>query len=71
MFTPDIKFTRIVLFTNGLVPAVLLTWDAYQGKLGANPIEFATRATGVLTLVFLFATLAVTPLRKFTGANIH
>jgi sulfoxide reductase heme-binding subunit YedZ len=69
MFTPDIKFTRFVLFVNGLVPAVLLAWDAYHGKLGANPIEFATRATGVLTLVFLFVTLAVTPARKLTGAN--
>ncbi|HEX8424596.1 MAG TPA: protein-methionine-sulfoxide reductase heme-binding subunit MsrQ, partial [Pyrinomonadaceae bacterium] len=69
MFAPDINFTRIVVFTNGLVPALLLTWDAYQQKLGANPIEFATRATGALTLVFLFITLAVTPLRKLTGAN--
>lgn len=69
MPAPDINFTRIVLFTNGLVPALLLTWDAYQQKLGANPIEFATRATGALTLVFLFITLAVTPLRKLTGAN--
>jgi sulfoxide reductase heme-binding subunit YedZ len=69
MPSPDINFTRIVLFTNALVPAALLAWDAYQGRLGANPIEFATRATGVLTLIFLFITLAVTPLRKLTGAN--
>jgi sulfoxide reductase heme-binding subunit YedZ len=69
MFSPDIKFTRVLLFTNGLVPVALLTWDAYQQKLGANPIEFATRATGALTLVFLFITLAVTPLRKLTGWN--
>jgi sulfoxide reductase heme-binding subunit YedZ len=69
MFSPDIKFTRFVLFINGLVPATLLAWDAYRGRLGANPIEFATRASGVLTLVFLFVTLAVTPLRKLTGAN--
>lgn len=69
MFAPDIKFTRFVLFVNGLVPAALLAWDAYQRKLGANPIEFATRATGVLALVFLLVTLTVTPLRKLTGAN--
>jgi sulfoxide reductase heme-binding subunit YedZ len=69
MFAPDIKYTRFVLFVNGLVPAALLAWDAYQRRLGANPIEFATRATGVLALVFLFVTLAVTPLRKLTGAN--
>jgi sulfoxide reductase heme-binding subunit YedZ len=69
MFSPDIKYTRFVLFMNGLVPATLLVWDAFHGKLGANPIEFATRATGVLALVFLLVTLAVTPARKLTGAN--
>jgi methionine sulfoxide reductase heme-binding subunit len=69
MQTPDIKFTRFVIFVNALVPATLLAWDAYHRKLGANPIEFATRATGVLTLIFIFITLAVTPLRKLTGAN--
>jgi sulfoxide reductase heme-binding subunit YedZ len=69
MFAPDIKFTKFVLFVNGLVPAALLAWDAYQRKLGANPIEFATRATGALALIFLFVTLAVTPLRRLTGAN--
>ena len=69
MATPDIKFTKFLLFANALVPATLLGWDAYHQKLGANPIEFATRATGVLTIIFLFITLAVTPLRKLTGAN--
>lgn len=69
MATPDIKFTRFVLFVNGLVPATLLLWDASHQRLGANPIEFATRATGALTLIFLFVTLTVTPLRKLTGAN--
>ncbi|HVF45866.1 MAG TPA: protein-methionine-sulfoxide reductase heme-binding subunit MsrQ [Pyrinomonadaceae bacterium] len=66
---PDIKFTKFLLFTNCLVPLALLGWDAYHHRLGANPIEFATRSTGVLTLVFLFLTLAVTPLRKLTRAN--
>lgn len=65
---PDIKFIRLVLFINSLVPLTLLGWDAYYHHLGANPIEFATRTTGVLTLVFLFISLAVTPLRKITGA---
>jgi sulfoxide reductase heme-binding subunit YedZ len=38
-----------------------------QGTLGANPIEFITRSTGEWILVFLMATLAITPLRKLTG----
>jgi sulfoxide reductase heme-binding subunit YedZ len=66
---PDIKFTRFLLFVNSVVPLGMLAWDAYHHRLGANPYEFATRSTGVLTLVFLFATLAVTPLRKLTKAN--
>jgi sulfoxide reductase heme-binding subunit YedZ len=66
---PDTSFSKLVLFTNALVPLALMAWDAYHHRLGANPQEFATRSTGVLTLVFLLATLAVTPLRKLTKAN--
>ena len=66
---PDVQFARFLLFTNSVVPLALLAWDAYHHRLGANPLEFATRSTGVLTLVFLFVTLAVTPLRKLTKAN--
>jgi sulfoxide reductase heme-binding subunit YedZ len=67
--TPDTQFSKFVLFTNAVVPLSLLGWDAYHHHLGANPQEFATRSTGVLTLVFLLTTLAITPLRKLTKAN--
>ncbi|HWX40544.1 MAG TPA: protein-methionine-sulfoxide reductase heme-binding subunit MsrQ [Blastocatellia bacterium] len=60
----DIKFVKLVVFVNAAVPLVMLGWDAYHHNLGANPIEFATRTTGALTLVFLLLCLAVTPLRK-------
>lgn len=65
----DVKFNKIVIFTNSLVPLALLLWDAARSGLGANPIEFFIRTTGVLTLVFLLITLSITPLRKFTGWN--
>lgn len=65
----DVKFNKAVLFSNALVPLLLLAWDAARGNLGANPIEFFLRTTGVLTLVFLLVTLSVTPLRKYTGWN--
>lgn len=65
----DIKFYKLVLFINALVPLALLGWDWRRGQLGANPLDFVTRTTGTLTLVFLALTLAVTPLRKWTGAN--
>src|SRR5205814_5970939 len=57
------------LFVNGLVPLVLLLWDVYRKQVGANPLEFVTRTTGMLTLVFLLVTLAVSPLRRITGLN--
>ncbi len=66
MTLKDIKFNKLVLFINGLVPLVLLGWDAYHHNLGANPVEFVTRTTGVLTLVFLLLSLTITPLRKLT-----
>jgi len=65
----DVKFNKIIIFINALVPLALLAWDALRGNLGANPIEFFLRTTGVLTLVFLLITLSITPLRKYYGWN--
>jgi sulfoxide reductase heme-binding subunit YedZ len=65
----DIKFVKIIIFINSLVPLALLLWDAYWGTLGANPQEFALRTTGFLTLIFVLIGLAVTPLRKLSGRN--
>jgi sulfoxide reductase heme-binding subunit YedZ len=65
----DARFSKFVLFTNALVPLGLLLWDVYHKRVGANPLEFVTRTTGMLTLVFLLITLAVTPARKITGLN--
>ena len=65
----DSNFHRQVIFVNALLPALLMLLDWYQGTAGANPVEFLTRSTGVLTLVFLVLTLLVTPLRKMLGWN--
>jgi sulfoxide reductase heme-binding subunit YedZ len=65
----DTRFSKLVLFTNSLVPLTLMLWDVYHKKVGANPLEFVTRTTGMLTLVFLILCLAITPVRKTTGAN--
>jgi methionine sulfoxide reductase heme-binding subunit len=63
------KFPKLLVFLNALVPLALLLWDVYRNRVGANPVEFMTRTTGMLTLVFLMITLALTPVRKVTGAN--
>jgi len=46
---------------------MLLGWKAYNGALGANPIEVITHATGDWTLRFLLITLSITPIRKLTA----
>lgn len=65
----DVKFYKILVFVNAVVPFALLGWDAVNGNLGANPVEFFIRTSGVLTLIFLLVTLAITPLRKVFGWN--
>ena len=62
-------FPKLVVFINSLIPLALLLWDVSRQRVGPNPLEFATRTTGMLTLVFLCLTLAVTPLRKIFGVN--
>ena len=62
-------FPKLVVFINALIPLMLLLWGVYHKRVGPNPLEFATRTTGMLTLVFLCLALAVTPLRKIFGIN--
>jgi len=59
-----IGWLKVVVFPLCLVPLALLTWNAAQGNLGANPIETITHSTGDWTIRFLLITLAITPLRK-------
>ena len=65
----DVWFHKILISLNALLPLAFLAFDGSRGQLGANPLEFFLRATGVLTLVFVLVTLAVTPLRRIFGWN--
>ncbi|HHM06286.1 MAG TPA: sulfoxide reductase heme-binding subunit YedZ [Gammaproteobacteria bacterium] len=56
-----------VLFVLCLVPVLLLAWRAWQGSLGANPVETLSHETGAWALRMLLLTLTVTPLRRLTG----
>lgn len=65
----DVPFFKVVVFINALIPLGLLLWDLYFKRVGPNPLDFATKTTGMLTLIFLSLTVAVTPLRKIFGIN--
>jgi sulfoxide reductase heme-binding subunit YedZ len=57
------------VFLACLIPFGQLAYIAYTDNLGTNPIEFITHFTGDWTLIFLLASLSVTPLRKLSGWN--
>ena len=52
-----------------LIPLGQLLYNAWADDLTANPIEYITHFTGDWSLIFLVATLSVTPLRKIFGWN--
>jgi sulfoxide reductase heme-binding subunit YedZ len=58
---------KFAVFIAAWYPLARIVLFGMTDRLGANPIEFITRSTGLWTLVFLCITLAVTPLRRLTG----
>jgi methionine sulfoxide reductase heme-binding subunit len=64
-----LSWLKPAVFLACLFPFGQLAFKAYTSDLGVNPIEFITHFTGDWVLIFLLATLSVTPLRKITGWN--
>lgn len=63
----QLQFIRLLVILNGAVPLLMLAWDAYRGQLGVNSVNYALHVTGILSLLFLFFSLVMTPLRWVTG----
>jgi sulfoxide reductase heme-binding subunit YedZ len=61
------RATKPAFFALALAPFAWLLWGALADRLGANPAEALVRSTGDWTLRLLCLTLAVTPLRQWTG----
>ncbi|HEY6862667.1 MAG TPA: protein-methionine-sulfoxide reductase heme-binding subunit MsrQ [Burkholderiales bacterium] len=62
-----VSWIKAIAFALALVPLGRLVAAVFLRSLGTNPVEAIIRSLGTWTLVFLCATLAVTPLRKITG----
>ena len=63
----NLKRIKPLIFILALGPLAWLVSAALAGHLGANPIEAVTRSLGDWALRFLLLTLAITPLRRFSG----
>ena len=64
-----LTWIKVAVFLACLIPLGQLLYNAWTDDLTANPIEFITHFTGDWILIFLLATLSVTPLRKISGWN--
>ena len=63
------RLAKPLLFVLALLPMAWLVYGALANTLGANPAEALIRSSGDWTLRFLCLTLAITPLRQWTGWN--
>ncbi len=58
---------KLLVFTLAALPALGLVWQTYTDALGPEPVETLLHTTGNWGLRLLWLTLAMTPLRRFTG----
>ena len=70
MTSKQITLFKTIFFLLALLPFSLLLLRGWNNDLGANPIETITDFTGIWTLRFLVITLAISPLRRFTGQAV-
>jgi methionine sulfoxide reductase heme-binding subunit len=67
MSAKRLGLVKALIFLACLLPLFRLIALGVTQNLGANPIEFITRSTGLWTLVMLCLSLAVTPIRRLSG----
>lgn len=67
MSVSRLTYLKIAVFVACLVPAGLLVARTFANQLGANPVETLEHESGLWALRFLLITLAITPLRQWTG----
>ena len=63
------RLLKPLLFVLLAMPAAALVYGLFSATLGPNPVETITHSTGEWALRMLLVTLAVTPIRKLTGAS--
>ncbi|MES2757864.1 MAG: protein-methionine-sulfoxide reductase heme-binding subunit MsrQ [Pseudomonadota bacterium] len=64
----QVSALKAAVFALALVPVAKMAYLTISGQL-VEPLEHISRGTGDWVLYFLCLTLAVTPLRRFTGWN--
>jgi len=61
------KIFKPAIFMACLIPFIVITYQIFFNKLGAEPVKEVTHHTGNWTLRFILISLAMTPLRNITN----
>jgi sulfoxide reductase heme-binding subunit YedZ len=65
-----VRLLKVIIWVGALAPLGYLLYQFFILKdFGANPIEQITHWTGRSALTILMVTLAITPIRRFSGWN--
>ena len=60
------SYSKIIVFFFSLWPIYLITYQIVFNQLGPEPVDRIINHFGEWTLIFIFLTLSMTPLRKIT-----
>jgi len=66
----QVLLLKVAVWLLGLTPVGLLVYSVFAEGFPVDPIERLTHGSGQSALIFLLATLTITPLRRLTGLNI-
>ena len=62
-----IRYSKIIVFILCLWPLTIISLNIYYNELGAEPVKKIMNHFGEWTLIFICLTLAMSPLKRFTG----
>jgi sulfoxide reductase heme-binding subunit YedZ len=65
-----LSYTKPILFIILLFPVLWLTYLAFNNMLGADPAKKLVDETGLWALRILWLSLAMTPLKNWTGSSL-
>ena len=65
-----LRYSKIFVFLLCLWPLYSIIYQIFNNKLGAEPVDKIINHFGEWTLIFIFLTLSMSPLKKITNSTI-
>ena len=65
-----LRYSKIFVFLLCLWPLYSIIYQIFYNKLGAEPVDRIINHFGEWTLIFIFLTLSMSPLKKITNSTI-